>query len=389
MSKIKLILFLFILLIGLSSHAELLKFYQKGEIQISPSPDFGKNSDWESIFLKNQMELTVSPESDIFVTDSSTHTVFHFSPNGDLLAKFGQKGQGPGDLFRPGDISILDGKYLVIGNYASQRCISLFDFTGKFIKSVRTNHSVFSPIALKNNKIAYLYYRYENTTNSFRTRLSNVVIKNISDGSEIKVDTLKIPDNSLIRDKNGRGGVQMDNLIGKAIIARTSKGNLLVGASNSPEIKIYSEKGQLKKTFNLDFKPLPATTDYINKYRHYKLSRLRSSKSKAHMADILKKASFKNLFGDHLPYYYEILVDTEGNILVFKWQDCFEDCNHIFRVYTPEGKYVCETRLINNSFKMTISNFKRNTSFTRQGIITILESDSEDDESIKLVKIKR
>lgn len=40
----------------------------------------------------------------IYVLDRMEHAVFKFSPEGRLLAKFGQKGQGPGDFQSPGQI---------------------------------------------------------------------------------------------------------------------------------------------------------------------------------------------------------------------------------------------------------------------------------------------
>ena len=43
-------------------------------------------------------------QANFFVLDRLEHKVFKFSPDGRLLAQFGQKGQGPGDFQSPGQI---------------------------------------------------------------------------------------------------------------------------------------------------------------------------------------------------------------------------------------------------------------------------------------------
>jgi hypothetical protein len=376
--------------------ADLVDFYKKDAIKLTPAPYFGKSIKWESLFFDTNKDLAVAPDGSIFVSNSSRHNIFKFSKNGEFLGKFSQKGQGPGDTSQPGKLSILDGKYLVVGERATLRRISLFDLSGKYVKIIRTNHSAFSPIALKNNKIAYLTYKYPGMKkkSSFKglTKQTKVIIKNVEAGEEKVIDSIDIPDKSWIKLEKGSGVIRLDNYIGNVMIAKTKNGNLLVGASNSPVIKIYSLNGKLMHTFRLNMTPVPVTSNYVRKYKAYKVGYLSAAegqkgRSDRRMAKVLKKYPFENLFADHLPYYKKISVDFQGNILVFKWTDCISDCDHIFQVYSPEGKYVCETRIDEGEFDFESSRFRNNIIFTDKGIFGLFQLKNSEDVSLRLVKV--
>ena len=119
--------------------SDLTAAYMKGRLTLTPDPDFAAGTDWESLFLDRHKKIKVAPDGSIFVSNSRDHNIYKFDPNGKLIAKFGQLGQGPGDLDRPGDMSILDGKYLVIGEKSSLRRISLSGWTAPFTGSLRLN----------------------------------------------------------------------------------------------------------------------------------------------------------------------------------------------------------------------------------------------------------
>jgi len=65
------------------------------------------------------------------------------------------------DLISPGIKSILDNKYLTVGEYAENRSISLFDFSGKIKAKLRTNANCFSAVGLMNGVVAYYSATFE------------------------------------------------------------------------------------------------------------------------------------------------------------------------------------------------------------------------------------
>lgn len=376
--------------------ADLIEFYEKGTIKLVPVSDFGISSNWETLFFDTNKDLTVAPDGSIFVSNNRQHNIFKFSKSGEYAGKFGRKGQGPGDTYQPGDLSILDGKYLVVGERATLRRISVFDLSGKFVRIIKTNRSVFSPIALRDNRIAYLTYKYpgmkEKSSLKGITKQTKIFIKDIDTGEEKVIDSIDIPDKSWIRLEKSSGVIRLDNYIGNVMISKTKDGNLLVGASNSPVIKIYSPIGKLLHEFRLNMTPIPVTGDYIRKFKANKIDYLSAAQgqngsSDRRMAKVLGKYPFENLFGDHLPFYSKILVDTQGNILVFKSTDCIGDCHQVFQVYSPEGKYICETRIDEGEFDFEISHLINNIIFTDKGIFGLFQLKNSEDISLRLVKV--
>ena len=88
-----------------------------------------------SEFFGPYQEVVVGPGGRIYVACNREHSILIFGENGRKLGAFGQKGRGPGDLFYPHRLSVLDGKYLVVGEYATNRRVSLFDLIGNFVSS--------------------------------------------------------------------------------------------------------------------------------------------------------------------------------------------------------------------------------------------------------------
>jgi hypothetical protein len=392
----KTIIFFLGLLIGNIIYADLTGFYKKGTIKLIPAPGFGENTDWETLFYDKYKELTVAADGRIFVSNSRQHNIFKFSKNGGFLKKFSQKGRGPGDTIQPGNLSILDGKYLVVGERSTTRRVSVFDFSGKCFKVIRTNHSIHSPIALKNNNIAYLRHKYsgmeKNTSLVDSVQHTTIIIKNTETGKEKEITSISIPDRSWIKIKGTPGGIRLENFIAQVMISQTKDGNLLAAVSNSPLIKIYSFDGKLLHTFRLNMTPFPVTNDYIARFKAYKVGYLSASKGKQGSADrfmakIMKKFPFEHLFAEHLPYFRNVLVDSEGNILVFKWTDCIGDCTKIFQVYSPEGKFICETKIDEGVFDFELSRFRNNIIFTDRGIFGLFQLKDSDDVSLRLVKV--
>ena len=141
MKKIFTILFLFLFCFSFS-YASLIDIYKKGKIKLIPDSTFGKGTEWDMYFPQGIMDIAFTNDGSFFATglgDKACHCVYRFDKNGKFIKKFGRKGRGPGDLYRPGNLSILDNKYLLIAEYATSRRISVFDLRGKFIRKIKTS----------------------------------------------------------------------------------------------------------------------------------------------------------------------------------------------------------------------------------------------------------
>ncbi len=149
-----LIAVLVLLSIGNGLWCDLQEHYKKGEIVLKGVEGFGEGNDWEDLFYDPYKDIIVAPDGSIFVANSRTHNVFKFDKQGRLVKRFGRRGRGPGDFIGPGDLTIVENKYLVVGENVGNRRFSLWDLNGKYIKVVNAQTGVFQLTALRDNGVA-------------------------------------------------------------------------------------------------------------------------------------------------------------------------------------------------------------------------------------------
>jgi hypothetical protein len=341
----------------LAGQADLLDFCKSGPIHLEQDPEFGKDTDWKNLFYHLFCDIVAAPDGSLFIASSRQHTIYKFDPDGNLMTSFGQEGQGPGDFNMPGDLSVLDGKLLVVGEYALSHKISLIDFDGNVYKVLKTSRPPYRPIALRDDKIAYIVHNYRGEGPTDRKKIESVVIRDIKSDDEIKVAEFTFNMASL---RIGQMSYSFgESTSGSFFIASSYDGNLIVGNSLSPFFDIFSPDGSKISTIPLNMEPIPVTKKLIGEYKKYHIDQMNrnSRSSQDRFQETLKqfkKASWDHLFAENLPYYLEVLVDTEGNLVVFNRTDCLGDCTILIQVYSPEGEFICETELVEGAFDLTV-----------------------------------
>jgi hypothetical protein len=373
-----------------SGQSRLLDVYKAGPIRLDPDPAFGKSTEWNLLFFNPFCDLAAAPDGGFFIAGSREQKVFKFDARGSLVKSFGQKGQGPGDFNMPGELSVLDGKYLVVGEYALSCRISLFDLDGKFNRVLTTKSPPFFPIALRDGKVAYIVHRYRREDTDATKDIQSVVIRAIDNPREIAVVEQNFNMASIRLGANGSIGFG-DQSAGAMYIAATREGNLLVGDSLEGRLEVYSPEGVKLSTIDLGLEPIPVTREYRSRYRDHQLAETRrehgSDKSFEEQLKQIENASFDHLFSDHLPFYHEILADAEGNILVFKRTDCLGGCPIVIRVYSPEGRFVCETELQEGAFGLTVDRRIKNMAFGLDGLVAMVEVKDAEEYELRVIRV--
>jgi len=384
---IKILIFIF--LFSSNIYGSLLEWYKKGTITINSSIGFASDIDDEVPLYNAGPYIAISSDGTIYVTNCEMHCILVFDSMGKYKRKIGVRGVGPGDLYYPAQISILDDKYLVVQEYALSRRISIFSLSGSFIKIIKTPRASFNALSLKNNRIAYLSFKHR-SENKKQWEKTSLYIIDIQTNQELLINSVELPDTNTINISSSVKFGFGTNNGGCMMISRTIDGDLLAGISNSKIMTIYSLSGQVKKTFELKLNCLKVTDDYIEKF---KASALRAimvdgkGKLSKSFVNKIKEYPFEKMFLEYLPYYKGFQVDGQGNILVFPEDDFSDDNKICFQVYSPEGQFVCETKIDDGSFNINDSQPAKNLYFTKNGIIGLLRiRDSEDDEK-RLVKV--
>jgi len=373
-----------LLLICCFLDASLIDFYKKGLIKLKADPHFGQKMSGDESIYDTRFDLLRTPDGSFFIAVGPEHYLYKFSSEGKFVGKYGQKGQGPGDLYFPGDLSVLDGRYLVIGEYATSRRVSLFDLEGNFIKLLKTDRNAFTTVALRDNKIAYTTYKYGPMENQIQDFTTVLIIKDVESGEEVAIDECQSQWKFII--SGGRRYVA-NMSSGTMLITQTKEGNLLVGVTVSDELKIYSPQGEILRSFHLKMEPVQVTHDYIHRYRDFRIQVQKERGSGQRMIDAIKKTPYEDMFGKYLPYYKDILVDSEGNILVCKTTDCIGGCHEVFQVYSSEGKYICEVKVEKGIYDVTIDRRFKNIAFTDNAVYGLFPLKESEESGLQLVRV--
>lgn len=346
--------------------------YRTGRIVLRADEDWTSNLPAD-LFLEGSGSIAVAPDGSVFVSNSMRHMVYKFDAAGKFVRAFGRRGKGPGDLTHPGRLSILDEKYLVVGEYATNQRISLFDLDGKFVKVVGTGRFTSHPVALKDGKIAYI---------SLRGRIDQKEM--VSLGEVFILDWKSGVQKSVVRheirnpiERMPGGGIVLA-AAGAVVLARTQNGGLVVGTTQSPRLDIFSVDGSKLRTIDTGWKAIPVTAEYRNRYKILQRRRAEAEGEKPQTKDPL------------LPEILEILedvwTDSEGNILVCKKTDCLEDCPLVVRAYSPGGDFLCDFTLDPGPFILSADwRFKRVVLMER-GLYGLLEFKDDPDGFLHLVR---
>jgi len=368
----------------------LIDIYKRGTIQIVPDRAFSEGFDWQSLFIENNDSIAVGQNGDVFLTNRRNHCIYRFSPDGSLLNSFGRHGQGPGDLIAPSIKSILDNQYLTVDEYAESRSISLFDFSGKIKAKLRTQANCFSAVGLMNGVVAYYSTAIEGkeTVGNIQNNVKLHFIDTIA-GKETNIAFGRL-NSAYIRFLGSGVLTPSPSYLGDVILNRMSDGNLLAGRSDSPELHVFSPEGRLIKTFELNIDPIPVSKQFIEKKKELTINnlqnQLRDKELLKQARRVIAESDFSVCFAEYLPYYKTIVVDSEGNILVFKWLNDEDNSKETFQVYSSAGKYLCEAVLDKGDYEIEMSAYCQTLQFTSSALYAIV-SEADDEAPVQLMKI--
>lgn len=312
-----------------------------------------------------------------------------------LVKRFGQKGQGPGDLNSPSDLSILDGRTLVVAHYALTNTLSLWDLDGRFLQMVKTRHPVFYLTALRGQHIAYAYFRQHAEEKNGQTAIMAVVIKNLESGEEKTIGQWTMADRSSIRIGQSFS-INVGKFFGQLFLLATGDGELAVGLSNRPEIELFELSGQKKRTIRFDLQTIEVDPSLIADFKAWQQRDFlendgpRLSRANPETFNIMKKGlaklDYAQIFDSTLPLYCDLAVSADRNWIVYPFDRCFGDCPVPCIVFDRDGKRLGEGRLDGGEYRLKVDRrFKRLVS-SPSGLFGLFARRGDDEGTIRLLR---
>jgi len=401
----------------------LLNVYKKGPIKLAADPEFGKNTDWQKLFAPSSKDgqpsaresgalrtLAVAANGAVFASLNRSCEIFRFDNKGMLVSRFGKKGKLPGEFPETPRLSgIMDDQNLLIRLYQGK--FFLFSLDGNFIKTTTVNYPVENSVALKGMKAGLTATIANNKSMSKeivaildlasgKEKILVSKIQETSAGMGFKVKgSVKAPKGGGIRTGGvGEGGgfsVSLDSLSNTIqvlldapyarapkIIRETPEGNLLVGFSHQNELSLFSPDGAKMRGIQLNITPLQIGEKVRKEYLDSALRSIPRSlemiqkqgmaqlEPGSYEAQIRETISNPNFFPKSMPYYYNFLVDSDGNILVFP----YTETNGIyrFRVYSPDGQYLCDSAIDPGEYKIWSNALSQNLVFHKGALYALV-----------------
>ena len=376
---------------------QLSTIYKSGEIKLVPDASYAKNVNWDKQFSDFDQtawgktvglykQIVVAPDGSVFMSHHTRHSISKFDKNGNFVKEFGKKGgKSPADfIYMPSVQGILDGKYLY--TTAVDGRMHFFDLNGNWVKTIRLKYMPLGSMPMKGGKIAIL--GHVPSGNGAKHIIS---LLNYSDGKEKIISSTFEPYTSsdknsikitpyFYKDKDGKEQ-RIGNWIGCSLpfshpsyyrvrFATNTAGNLVAAYPSTGEIAVFDNTGKKLRQFKADQKPEVITREdredyYQNAAKDMK--RLEENVAKmtkdkeywdsyvAQYKQQLEKFRDPANYPANLPYFSEMMVDSENNILLFRFTR--EEGSNKFDVYTynSTGSKIATTSFITDKYDLKIN----------------------------------
>jgi hypothetical protein len=359
----------------------------------------------------NDKRIVVAPDGSVFMSHKNRHEIWKFSPDGNFLKSFGTKG-GKAYQFPmlPSVEPVVDGKYVFTTDVNAR--LKFFDLDGNYFKSITLKYMTgdFQPIGnghiLLEGKV--MWKTEEPGTRYIAYKWRHVIVNlDIYSGEEkIIYDTFESGDMKYLNTTNKDsakmvmipppdGKIYLPNyMISKRpAFAFIKSGQIMQFDNRNGEVMVINSDGKEVSRFKLDITPVKVTEkDALGNFESIRKSLL-GSISRAKLVrdstkvsrgesgttpgtvikafpnsdEIIKRGeealrkieSYKdvNNYFPYLPYFSNIIVDDEGNLLVFEFTSREEKQSNIFNViaYDSNGQKLARTSFVCDDYDLSFS----------------------------------
>lgn len=393
----KRILFILAACITLSVQAQQLStIYKSGDIKLVPDRTYGQNNDWDKIFPDYKQtdhgratglykQIVVAPDGSVFMSHRCRHSISLFDKNGNYVRDFGQKGKTKADfVYMPGVDGILDGKLLYTA--AVDGRMHFFDLSGKWVKTVTLKYMPLGTIPLRGGKIAVMgHVPYGDRSRQIISLLDVTSGKEkiIHSYFEMYSDDKKksiVINPYFYTDKEGKQQrignwitcslPNNDPYFSRTRLATTTTGNLVTANPTTGEILIFDPSGKKLKQFRTDIQPDMITKEDRENYYQDALKNFKKLE-----ADVAKMTEGKEYwenyvtqyrqqlekfrdpanYPEHLPYFSEMLIDSENNILLFRFTRNQGSNKFDVFTYNNSGKKIASSSFSADDYELKIN----------------------------------
>lgn len=370
MKKIN-ILYVLLLLISASvfqttafAEAQSLKeIYATGTAKLSAELTIDDSSLPDGVFFGQIYHFALDRSGTVYACDVRAHNIKKFDSTGKFIKVIGRQGQGPGEFNRPWDVAVSrDG--IIVYDMGNRRLCAL-TAEGEHLKSVTIQRADGNPRKMKGLPNGDVGIEREMIHFGEGDKPQDCVILIYAPDLTPKKTIISHP---VWRNKYRQIQGMFTNIVQpftpQVHWDVTSESNMIIGFAADYTIEIHHvEKGKIS-TFLHKYEPVKVTDEDKEKF----FAGLTSSTSNGSRMEIPKEIKEMTEFPKNKPAFTNILVDPEGNILVFPSQKISDTAEIVFDAFDPDGTFIGRVKLSSKS------SFPHNAE-VHNGFIWVIEHD--------------
>lgn len=314
------------------------------------------NPDDENFLFFQATRIAVDKDGCIYVVDSGNHRVQKFDDKGEYLLSIGNRGQGPGEFSRPFKVRI-DNQSGNIYVFDVSRKILIFDHAGKHLGE---DIYLYDPLndfyidADKNIIATYSAARFQGMIKYIKGEREGKKIEEYH--RQINVQTTSSRREGTRVFSTVFGGTHGYEF--SAFLAQLGGDEYVLGHSKNYELSIINRKGK-------DLFFIRKNITAINFTNKIKERISYQAKMSALTKGVTPPAEYEYAFPEHLPFFYEILTDSEGRIYVQINREEFDPTKlKPYDIFSRDGYYLYKAvidvspHVIKDGFLYTLSSDK-------------------------------
>ena len=261
--------------------------------------------------------MDVDNDGNIYVLDGKEKKIKVFDSAGKFVKKFGEEGQGPGELNLPVSLQVTPAREIVIGDASNQK-LMFFSLEGDFLREMSTaikarglvlplfdsqGNIVGQQIVQAEGKIMREVRKYDRELNSLFT-LASVDITGVIQG---KIDPFRM-----------------------VFSYQFGKDNIIYCSDlDKYEIKVFNPEGKMIKKILKDYDPV-------------KLTEKDKQEFFGRMPEIDPQAKERIKFSEVFPAYQNFTMDEKWRLFVRTFEKGKDKREYYLDVFDEEGKYIAK-----------------------------------------------
>jgi hypothetical protein len=211
-----------------------------------------ENDDIAAVGLTDISHFDIDSNGKIFIANlkSKENYIFMLNDDGRLISVFGKGGQGPGELQSPLELAISNQDEIFITDRGK---VVVFGNSGQFINEFRIDNEYQKIIPLdKNRYLAIAVKMNEDLSQSFQVILCTSEFKELKTLDSSKIESFKKADKV--------------NIIPTLVYWETSESHIYTGNTYEYEIRVFDFDGELLRTIRKEHEAVSLSDDDREEY---------------------------------------------------------------------------------------------------------------------------